>query len=153
MDALEFIHSMHIIHADIKPNNWVIKTQLSSSGVINNITICLIDFGKAKFLQTCKYYNGNKSPEWQSQVGSKSICYAGNGAAKGLACPQQLMYATYYKHYANTANTTNTTTTTTNNKYTVQDIPLEYCWTLHVCIYISVHMIYNVYIYKLTHDV
>ena len=139
MDALEFIHSMHIIHADIKPNNWVVMTQVSPSGVIGSVTICLIDFGKAKFLQTSRYYNGNKSIEWLSQVGSKGICYAGNGAAKGLACPQQLMYASYHKHHV--ASTSSSSGKSKNsmtgggsgsNSHPVTDIPIEYCWTLHV---------------------
>jgi len=99
VDAMAFMHGQHLAHGDIKPNNWVLRAHfypqvqrtgqkydcgdLASSaaaltaGCISHITVCLIDFGKAKHLR--------------DQRTGEPVFFSGNGAADGMACPQQLM--------------------------------------------------------------
>lgn len=44
IEAIRFVHSKHVLHGDIKLNNWVIRTSNASPFGMN---IALIDFGTA----------------------------------------------------------------------------------------------------------
>lgn len=103
LEAIHFLHEHHVIHSDIKPNNWVIKWNVNGQGGHDGmhpygIQLCLIDFGKAKQIQvnasnliqiahTMKTVGTYASDELLKH---KEIQYIGNCAAKGMACPLQL---------------------------------------------------------------
>ena len=55
LQAIQLLHNHHIIHTDIKTDNWVIKkvpppssSSSSSSSSLPSFRLCLIDFGRAR---------------------------------------------------------------------------------------------------------
>ena len=74
-NAVMFIHSVKILHCDIKPDNWMLEYHSH-----NGITIRLIDFGKAKDLLFCIEKDGVQSKQHHP------IAFLGSCAAKGYRC-------------------------------------------------------------------
>jgi serine/threonine protein kinase len=56
LEAVRFLHSRHILHGDIKLNNWLIRAGTPRGAEPTmEINICLIDFGEWQFNLTCFY--------------------------------------------------------------------------------------------------
>jgi serine/threonine protein kinase len=61
LEAVHFLHSRHVLHGDIKLNNWLIRCPPKglAAGPTQGINICLIDFGKQLLIKKC-FYNSNQ---------------------------------------------------------------------------------------------
>lgn len=135
LSAVEVLHQCDLIHCDIKSNNWVLRLQpkpfschgamdvmckgLEEFQFLNHLQLCLIDFGKARFMRTssdslihASYMQAvcsNESEEVNEcdlsamrnstdRIGGNeghgnrcvAYSYVGNCSVKGMACPAML---------------------------------------------------------------
>ena len=73
--SITALHSCDILHADVKTDNWVLRTNETGS----DIHLCLIDFGKAIDLK-----------ELKEILGSSSVAITGSSAIKHFECHEML---------------------------------------------------------------
>lgn len=73
--SMTALHSCDILHADVKTDNWVLRTNETGS----DIQLCLIDFGKAIDLK-----------ELKEILGSSSVAITGSSAIKHFECHEML---------------------------------------------------------------
>lgn len=106
------MHSLKVLHCDVKTDNWVIKGNLSADVAnysdnietfLDRLTICLIDFGKSKIAEMnlpalsidClpvhfqkSYFDEFDDTSVSGNMDLSELHFEGSISAKGFICPE-----------------------------------------------------------------